>query len=271
MKKPKILNVKDLVYVSVCDLVTYTNSINKLYRSRKLNVRIITLSITTLFSLCALGQDVKVNDKQKLRGPVWLTHVESTDIVGVSFSFFNSNYSTNMGNNRTFGVRLEPTPFSILEFLFGRPNLSINEDKHNLRIKYPANQQVYGVNISTGTSEDIDIYGVSLTGMVQYYHKTYGLVVGVFSHEIETANGLIIAGGSTNSYKSNGIIVSGMMNSTEYLNGVQLSTYNEITTKGVGFQIGICNVAKNFRGLQIGLWNKNDKRSLPILNWQFKG
>ena len=37
-----------------------------------------------------------------------------------------------------------------------------------------------------------------------------------------------------------------------------------------GIQIGLINKTKKLRGFQFGLWNKNEKRSLPILNWNFK-
>jgi hypothetical protein len=30
------------------------------------------------------------------------------------------------------------------------------------------------------------------------------------------------------------------------------------------------NKTLDLRGIQIGLWNKNGKRSLPLINWQFK-
>ena len=38
------------------------------------------------------------------------------------------------------------------------------------------------------------------------------------------------------------------------------------TKKGNGLQIGLVNVAKEMRGVQIGLWNKTGKRGLPIIN-----
>jgi hypothetical protein len=37
-----------------------------------------------------------------------------------------------------------------------------------------------------------------------------------------------------------------------------------------GLQIGIVNKSKNLRGIQIGIWNVNQKRKLPLLNWNFK-
>jgi hypothetical protein len=39
---------------------------------------------------------------------------------------------------------------------------------------------------------------------------------------------------------------------------------------GRGVQIALFNSSMNFKGIQIGLWNKNQKRSLPFINWNFK-
>ena len=70
-------------------------------------------------------------------------------------------------------------------------------------------------------------------------------------------------------YSGNGMMISGVVNYAQQFNGMQISLSNHINNRGAGLQIGLFNRAKNFRGIQLGLWNKNDKRSLPIINWQF--
>lgn len=224
-----------------------------------------------LISLNLMSQETDDKVKRKFRGPIWTTHAEDTDIVGVSLSFFGSHYSTDMGNNRTFGLRVEPSPFSIFEFLFDNTLLSSDEEKFNKRINNPANQQIYGINISTGTSEDLDVYGVSVVALGQYYHRANGLMLAVVN-KIEKANGLIVGAGGNAVYRGNGVMISSVWgNGANYFNGVQISAFNTIVKNGAGIQIGLWNQAKKFRGIQIGLWNENDKRSLPIINWQFKG
>jgi hypothetical protein len=37
-----------------------------------------------------------------------------------------------------------------------------------------------------------------------------------------------------------------------------------------GLQIGFVNKTIKLKGFQIGLWNKNGERSLPLINWNFK-
>jgi hypothetical protein len=51
-------------------------------------------------------------------------------------------------------------------------------------------------------------------------------------------------------------------------NGIVIALVNHVNT-GRGLQVGLINKANNFRGIQIGLWNRNDKRSLPLINWNF--
>lgn len=179
------------------------------------------LSVFVMFlGFNSMSQEINKKEKTKFRAPFWTTHAENTDIVGVSLSFFGSHYSANMGNNRTFGLRLEPSPFSVFEFLFDNTLLASDDKKFNKRISSPANQQIYGINVSTGTSEDLDVYGVSVVGLGQYYHKANGVMLaGV--NKIEKANGIIIGSGGNGVYKGNGIMVASVWgNGTNYFNRV---------------------------------------------------
>jgi hypothetical protein len=38
---------------------------------------------------------------------------------------------------------------------------------------------------------------------------------------------------------------------------------------GKGVQVALYNKSMDFRGVQLGLWNVNGRRSLPLINWQF--
>lgn len=52
-------------------------------------------------------------------------------------------------------------------------------------------------------------------------------------------------------------------------NGLVIATVNHVN-KMHGVQIGLFNKANTSKGIQIGLWNVNEKRSLPLINWNFK-
>jgi hypothetical protein len=97
-------------------------------------------------------------------------------------------------------------------------------------------------------------------------------------------NGIIISPLGTFTPKVNGISLSSFMSMGEKINGISFNLfwnlYNNINGASVGFvntngyvrgiQVGLVNKTANLRGFQIGLWNKNERRSLPIINWNFK-
>ncbi len=97
-------------------------------------------------------------------------------------------------------------------------------------------------------------------------------------------NGIVLSPFGTYSSQINGVSISAWMSLCNYVNGISLNLlWNSITkvnglSVGIvndalilnGAQIGLINRTYNIKGIQIGLWNKNRKRSLPIINWNFK-
>ncbi|AXT20887.1 hypothetical protein D7030_11000 [Flavobacteriaceae bacterium AU392] len=229
----------------------------------------IILIITIMFSYTDFyGQE------QKFRFPVWISYAKNTDIAGISLSAFPTDLinETNYGNTRrTFGLHTEVFLLSPFYFLAPRSPLSTSDKDYEFLIRTgTVNQKIYGFNLTTGSFELIDSHGITITGFLHYSRKNDGIAIAGISNHIERANGLIISTLGNEAYKSNGILI-GFGNTVNYFNGLQLGGFNEIETKGVGVQIGVFNKAKNHRGIQLGLWNKNDKRSFPIINWNFKG
>ena len=84
----------------------------------------------------------------------------------------------------------------------------------------------------------------------------------------ERINGISIAGtGNAGSYEVNGITLGlvGHLN-----NSVKVTLLMNQSYHMNGVQIGLFNTSKKTRGLQIGLWNVNERRKLPIINWNFR-
>lgn len=257
--------IRDSFYLR-CD---YNNNFGLNLKTKLMkNYIIIVFVIFISFQLSA-QQDIE--EKRKLRFPAWITHSKNTDIVGLSLGAFPTDFSDANKLTRTFGVRLEVFPLSFLYFLAPRSPISRTEDDYNSAIEGFVTQQIYGLNLSTGTFENIDAYGLSITGFMHYSRKNNGISIAGMTNSIERANGLIIGFGGNEVYQGNGIMLASVWgNGANRFNGIQISVENHIFEKGTGIQIGLFNKAKNFRGIQLGLWNKNDKRSLPIINWQFK-
>jgi hypothetical protein len=86
---------------------------------------------------------------------------------------------------------------------------------------------------------------------------------------IDKIQGLILNGGICTATQSKGVVITGTQNLVDDFRGVLISGLRNRSTKGVGLQLGLLNICKHLKGVQIGLWNVNSKRKLPFINWSF--
>jgi hypothetical protein len=82
--------------------------------------------------------------------------------------------------------------------------------------------------------------------------------------------GFYIGGAMTIVNSLSGFIITGVHTRTYAFKGLCISALRNQAKVGRGVQIALFNSSMNFKGIQIGLWNKNQKRSLPFINWNFK-
>lgn len=68
---------------------------------------------------------------------------------------------------------------------------------------------------------------------------------------------------------SEGVSITGIYNRIDEFHGLVFAGLGNKSIKGSGLQIGLVNKCKHLRGVQIGLWNVNSKRKLPLINWNF--
>lgn len=182
-------------------------------------------------------------------------HAKNTTINGFSFGVL-PNLKEAHRFVKTNGIRFEIPGLGILAPIGNGSRISGIESvkgKFN-RKDYKFDEIINGINISGGSIGEINFNGITLAGIAQF---------GILN------NGIAIAGVWNAMDKSNGMQISLLLNESLYNNGVQVAIgNNSIVMNGV--QIGILNESKKLRGFQFGLWNKNGKRSLPLINWQFK-
>ncbi|GAB1418421.1 hypothetical protein MASR2M12_11860 [Bacteroidales bacterium] len=96
-----------------------------------------------------------------------------------------------------------------------------------------------------------------------------GLILSPFGTFTDQVNGISFSLWMSMGMKINGLTFNLLWNRYEQINGISIGIVNHAAlTKGL--QIGILNKTKKLQGMQIGLWNKNEKRSLPLINWNFK-
>ena len=65
-----------------------------------------------------------------------------------------------------------------------------------------------------------------------------------------------------------GVSIAGF-NIANQIEGVSVGVIRNYADKCDGVQIGLFNETEELNGFQFGLWNKNQKRSLPFINWNF--
>lgn len=103
-------------------------------------------------------------------------------------------------------------------------------------------------------------------------NKINGVQLSLINMEPTVTNGLEInVSSNINTYAiTNGIAVSPLYNLHHEIKGVSVAPFANVGQKCRGLQIGLYNSCKDFRGIQIGVWNENGKRKLPFINWNFK-
>lgn len=249
----------------------------------------MALSILTVFY--AQAQDTI---KHKKRFPMGFYTTGDVDIYGLSIGIGSDTYQdagyTGVYSN---GIRIEPISQSLLAFtlLFPIDQVRYPDDPALFAAfaKKPVNEQINGLNLSCGTNAFANVNGVTISAIGQSLKNTNGISLGGLSTWSFKSNGLQAGALHSNAVFSNGVLLSVFMAETYKGNGVQLSVFDNRYVHFTGFQaglfnglfktrygrlesftgvqIGLINCTKKLRGLQIGLWNVNEKRSLPFVNW----
>ncbi|KFF18109.1 hypothetical protein [Chryseobacterium sp. JM1] len=103
-------------------------------------------------------------------------------------------------------------------------------------------------------------------------NKINGMQLSIVNMEPTVTNGLELSLSSNISAPSvtNGMAVSPLYNFHHTTKGVVISPLANVSQKCRGVQVALINVCKDSRGIQIGFWNENEKRKLPLINWNFK-
>lgn len=96
-----------------------------------------------------------------------------------------------------------------------------------------------------------------------------GLLISLFGTFTDKVNGISVSSWMSMGKEINGISFNVIWNLYDQINGLSIGMFNQ-EYKINGLQLGLVNMSKKLRGFQIGIWNKNEKRSLPILNWNFR-
>lgn len=106
--------------------------------------------------------------------------------------------------------------------------------------------------------------------MFENLKKVNGIHASLIKLNPMIVNGIDLNVSGTYKSKINGISLSGLTNKQSVINGMTISVLGNDNIICNGLQIGLFNSSKTLKGIQLGVWNTNQKRSFPLINWNFK-
>jgi len=175
------------------------------------------------------------------RNIIWFTPSNTKEINGVNIGLQTTNFQNQPLTIR--GVNLSADALSLFIGVMGLFTLG----QGNTLVNMPD-------TVAKGY-ERTNMNGVSLS---------FGGLVGD-----NYIKGLSVNVGVCTAIESKGIVITGSQNIIDDFTGVSMCFLRNRSIKGTGLQIGLLNVCKHLKGVQIGLWNVNSKRRLPFFNWSF--
>ena len=190
--------------------------------------------------------------------PVWYfsSHHETVNGIAIGLGDLHKDSC----NSTVNGLKVELLGLGVGVGFLNSNTFSEDSALHASLIDNPVRMtknEVNGFNISLfGTIDDLCVNGVSLGGLAQY---------------IDFVDGAQITGGNSRiSGKISGVQLSGVYNNAIICHGIQLSLLGNKAFDLKGIQIGLFNKSEITYGIQFGLWNVNEKRSLPFINWDLE-
>jgi hypothetical protein len=149
-------------------------------------------------------------------------------------------------NKRDKGISVNDEKFMKISDWTTTPNVKLNGINLSTGCFFTTTS-MNGLNISLGNKFN-DFNGISLAPLGTLAGKQNGLSIGII-------NGNNQLSGAT----------FGIYNQSQDLKGLHFGIINRAKRNG-GLQVGVYN--KSFsKGFQLGIWNVNNKRSFPLLNW----
>lgn len=172
---------------------------------------------------------------------VWVTPSNANSIKGVAIGLQTMHMEWDPLEVR--GVNLNADAFSFMAGIYYLIALPFD----NTLINMPDTVDKSEINIR--------VSGLSLSG---------GGLVGRM-----LVKGVSINGGICVAIETRGVVLTGSQNLADEFNGVVVSGLRNKSIRGRGVQVGLLNICKDMKGIQLGLWNVNGKRRLPFINWSF--
>lgn len=178
---------------------------------------------------------------------IWFIPNQVEQINGLAIGFWAENLKNDESTVRDSleinGLNIEVNP--IMTFIL------IRGIWHSA---YPDSLEYYNSSVKNNYSTTKNGVNLSLWGS-NGSERIIGVNIGGISTVVDKICGVSITGFNSFAYISKGLSVALIKNRSTLTRGVQLGMFNK---------------TMDLRGIQMGLWNTNGKRSLPFINWQFR-
>jgi hypothetical protein len=231
-----------------------------------IEMKLTKIILTTLFfilTISSYGQE----DKRKNYFPIWTFHKDSINIHGISIGLWSFNSEPRLTN--TNGIKIELIGVGIGIPLIPRSPI-VETDSAFIKLKQePLSERINGLNLSaSGSACHCLTNGLTAGFIGQIHFQVNGISTSLFMNFTQRHNG-VMAALFNDAYYMNGLQV-GFSNNGYKTKGLQIGILGNNTNEMNGVQISLINKSKKLKGIQIGLWNVNQKRKLPLINWNFK-
>lgn len=199
--------------------------------------------------------------------PLWTYHQKDVNIHGISLGLWSFDSKPRYTN--TNGVKVELIGVGLLMPLIPESPIAKTDSAFARLIKEDLSERINGFNLSaSGSVCHCLTNGLAAGAIGQIHHQVNGISTAGYLNFVQKQNGLMVAIGN-DAYYMNGLQI-GFWNQGVKTKGIQMGLVSNYAEKMRGVQMGLFNKSENFRGIQIGLWNVNQKRKLPLINWNFK-
>ena len=200
-----------------------------------------TVVVTAFF--LAVTTSLSAQDRKYV---MWYSPSKATDVYGVMLNFFPREVG-DFPNYSVYGVELDLNPLGFFSSIY---------------------IAVSGLFEPTMYQPNDDYWdGIDSSD----YEKTiYGLHITSFDIEPYIINGLDITLAGSFFSVINGASISLLINKQDAVSGLTIAPVGNHNIYCRGVQIGLINTCSDLKGFQIGLWNVNQRRKLPLINWNFK-
>lgn len=223
----------------------------------------VLLAWVLIFPLLGISQQDTV---RKVKTPIWTFQHENTKIYGISIGL--ASYPKNPKNSESNGLKIELLGLGFFLLLAPESPLAKNDSAYINHLNSSRSENIRGIALSgTGSICDCNISGITIGGVGQYYVNINGIGIAPIMFT-EQQNGLQLAIWN-NTYYSRGFQGAFLTNVNQIGRNLMIAGIN-FSEDLKGVQIGLFNKTSKLKGIQIGLWNINNKRKLPLINWNFK-